>query len=84
MILCSGDVIEPEHLRIDAQASPRPSIADVIDLTGSIGEVRDRAADAAEAEMVARALSAADGSVEGAAEALGLTTNALRKRMKRA
>jgi len=39
---------------------------------------------AAEAEMVARALADADGSVEGAAEALGLTTNALRKRIKRA
>ncbi|HQZ17319.1 MAG TPA: sigma-54 dependent transcriptional regulator [Vicinamibacteria bacterium] len=83
VILCGGDVVEPEHLRIDAQVSPRPSIADVIELRGSIGEVRDRAADAAEAEMVARALSAADGSFEGAAEALGLSSNALRKRIKR-
>ncbi|HRB13391.1 MAG TPA: sigma 54-interacting transcriptional regulator, partial [Vicinamibacteria bacterium] len=83
VILCGGDVVEPEHLRIDAQVSPRPSIADVIELRGSIGEVRDRAADAAEAEMVARALSAADGSIEGAAEALGLSGNALRKRIKR-
>ena len=83
MILCSGDVVEPEHLRIDAQASPRPSMGDVIDMSGSISDVRDRAADAAEAEMVARALAAADGSVEGAAAALGLTTNAFRKRLKR-
>ena len=83
VILCSGDVIEPEHLRIDGQEAPRPSIADVIDLRGSIGEVRDRAADAAEAEMVARALATADGSIEAAANALGLTTNALRKRLKR-
>ena len=36
MILCSGDVVEPEHLRIDAQVAQRPSIADVIDLQGSI------------------------------------------------
>ncbi len=83
VILCSGDVVEPEHLRLEAQAAQRPSIADVIDLQGSISEVRDRAADAAEAEMVARALNAADGSVEGAAEALGLSSNALRKRIKR-
>ena len=83
VILCSGDVVEPEHLRIDTQASPRPSMADVIDLSGSIADVRDRAADAAEAEMVARALAAADGSVEQAAAALGLTTNAFRKRLKR-
>ena len=34
-------------------------------------------------EMVARALDAADGSVEGAAEKLGLSANALRKRIKR-
>ena len=43
VILCSGDVVEPEHLRIDAQASPRPKMGDVIDLSGSISEVRDRA-----------------------------------------
>ncbi len=83
VILCSGDVVEPEHLRLDAQVAQRPSIADVIDLQGSISEVRDRAADAAEAEVVARALAAADGSIEGAAEALGLSANALRKRIKR-
>ena len=83
VILCSGDVIEPEHLRIDAQISRRPAIGDVIDLKGSLNDVRDRAADAAEAEMVARAIADADGSIEGAAEALGLSANALRKRMKR-
>ncbi len=83
VILCGGEVVEPEHLRIDAQVAPRGSIADVIDLRGSLSEVRDRAADAAEAEMVARALAANDGSVEEAAQTLGLTANALRKRMKR-
>jgi DNA-binding NtrC family response regulator len=83
VILCGGDVVEPEHLRIDAQKVARPSIADVIDLQGSLSEVRERAADAAEAEMVGRALAAADGSVEGAADALGLSANALRKRIKR-
>jgi DNA-binding NtrC family response regulator len=83
VILCGGDVIEPEHLRIDEKAAQRPSMGDIIDLHGSLGEVRDRAADAAEAEMVAKALLDADGSVEGAAEALGLTSNALRKRIKR-
>ncbi len=83
VILCGGDVVEPEHLRIDAQVAPKASIADVIDLSGSLGEVRDRAADAAEAEMVARALAATDGSVEEAAQTLGLSANALRKRMKR-
>jgi DNA-binding NtrC family response regulator len=83
VILCGGDVVEPEHLRIDEKTAERPSIGDVIDLKGSIAEVRERAADAAEAAMVARALAEADGSVEGAAEALGMTTNALRKRIKR-
>ncbi len=83
VILCAGDVIEPEHLRLDAQAARRPQIADVIDMSGSIAEVRDRASDAAEAELVARALTRAEGSVEGAAELLGLSANALRKRIKR-
>jgi len=83
VILCGGDVVEPEHLRIDGQATQRPSMGDVIDLEGTVSEVRERAADAAEAEMVARALAAAEGSVEGAAEALGLTANALRKRLRR-
>ncbi len=83
VILCGGEVVEPEHLRIEGQLAPRPSIADVIDLSGTVSEVRDRAADAAEAEMVARALASANGSLEGAADALGLSPNALRKRMKR-
>jgi DNA-binding NtrC family response regulator len=83
VILCPGEVVEPEHLRVAGPAAARPSMGDVIDLRGSISEVRDRAADAAEGELVARALATADGSVERAAESLGLTTNALRKRMKR-
>ena len=83
VILCNGEVVEPEHLRIETQVATRPSLADVIDLSGSIAEVRDRAADAAETEVVARALAAADGSMEDAATALGLSANALRKRMKR-
>ncbi len=83
VILCNGDVVEPEHLRIDAHVASRPSIADVLDLTGSISEVRDRAADAAETEVVNRALAAAGGSIEEAAATLGLSANALRKRLKR-
>ena len=83
VILCAGEVVEPEHLRIDAQLLKRPSMSDVIDLQGTIADVRERAADAAEAELVARALAEADGSVEGAALSLGLSANALRKRMKR-
>ncbi len=83
VILSNGDVVGPEHLRIQTESAPRPSIADVIDLRGSLNEVRDRAADAAEAELVSRALVAADGSLERAAQALGLSGNALRKRMKR-
>ena len=83
VILSGGDTLEPEHLRITTQPTKRPSFADVIDLRGSLSEIRDRAADAAEAEVVAKALEAADGSVEEAAGALGLTGNALRKRMKR-
>jgi DNA-binding NtrC family response regulator len=83
VILCPGDVIEPEHLRIDSQVSPRPAIGDVIDLTGSLADVRNRAADAAEAELGTRALAAADGDVEAAAASLRLTANALRKRIKR-
>ena len=83
VILCSGDVLEPEHLRINTQPMRRPSFSDVIDLSGSLSEIRDRAADAAEAEVVNRALDAADGSVEQAAVTLGLSANALRKRIRR-
>ena len=84
VILCGGDEIEPAHLRLEGAFASRPSMADVIDMTGSLAEVRERAADAAEAELVARALAAADDSVEGAATSLGLSANALRKRIKRA
>ena len=83
VILCTGDVVEPEHLRIDSQVASRPRMADIIDFSGTLNEVRDRAADAAEAEMVARALAKADGSFEDAAVSLGLSAGALRKRMKR-
>lgn len=83
VILCGGDMIEPQHLRLDPQAAGKPSLGDIIDLRGSLAEVRDRAADAAEAEVVGKALAAAEGSIEDAATALGLSANALRKRMKR-
>ena len=83
VILCAGDVVEPEHLRIDSQVASRPRMADIVDLSGTLNEVRDRAADAAEAELVARALAKADGSFEEAAASLGLSANALRKRLKR-
>ncbi|MEO5761429.1 MAG: sigma-54 dependent transcriptional regulator [Vicinamibacteria bacterium] len=83
VILCGGAVIEPEHLRIDAQAAVRPSMSDVIDLHGSVSEVRERAADAAEMEMVTRALADADGSIETAAATLGISASAFRRRAKK-
>ena len=58
-------------------------MADVIEMSGSLSEVRERAADAAEMEMVNRALADADGSVEAAAATLGISTSAFRRRMKR-
>ena len=83
-LLCAGDVIEPQDLRLEGAAASRPTMAEVLGgLHGTLAEVRERAAEAAEAEAVAGALDRAEGSVEAAAASLGLSANALRKRMRR-
>jgi DNA-binding NtrC family response regulator len=82
VILCDGQEISPEHLRL-LPGSPRgPALGDVLDLTGPLAEVSRRAAARAEEEAIRLALVAADGDRERAAERLGISASTLSRRLK--
>ncbi len=80
-ILCDGSEIHPEHLRLDV-TSGAPSLADVMDLSGTLSEVAHRAQALAEEAAVRRALADANGDRAGAARALGIGVAALGRRVK--
>jgi DNA-binding NtrC family response regulator len=81
-ILCDGGVIEPSHLRLEPGAGGGPSLADVIDLSGTLAEVRERAAERAEGEAIERAMREADGDRARAAERLGISVSTLGRRLR--
>ena len=81
-ILCDGDSIRPEHLRLGGGASQGPRIGDVLDLTGSLAEVSGRAAALAEEEAVRLALAEAGGDRAAAAGRLGISLSTLGRRIK--
>ncbi len=81
-ILCDGPLIEPEHLRLDPGPKGRPALADVLDLSGPLAEVRERAADRAEEEAIGLAMRAADGDRAAAAARLGVSLSTLGRRLR--
>ena len=81
-ILCDGPTIEPAHLRLDPGPRAGPGLADVLDLTGPLADVRERAAERAEEEAIALALRAADGDRAAAAEQLGVSLSTLNRRLR--
>jgi DNA-binding NtrC family response regulator len=81
-ILCSGTTIEPAHLRLDPGLRAGPALADVLDLSGPLAEVRERAADKAEDEAIALALREAEGDRAAAAERLGVSLSTLNRRLR--
>jgi DNA-binding NtrC family response regulator len=81
-ILCDGSVIEPEHLRLDPGPGGGPALADVLDLSGPLAEVRERAADRAEEEAIALAMRDADGDRAAAAAKLGVSLSTLGRRLR--
>jgi DNA-binding NtrC family response regulator len=83
-ILCDGSVIEPEHLRLDPGPGGGPALADVLDLSGPLAEVRERAADRAEEEAIALAMRDADGDRAAAAVKLGVSLSTLGRRLREA
>ena len=83
-ILCDGLEIRPEHLRLRADPERGPSLADVVDLSGPLAEVAERAAARAEEEAIKLALLETDGNRAAAAERLGISVSTLARRLKAA
>jgi DNA-binding NtrC family response regulator len=81
-ILCDGVDIRPEHLRLGSAADSGPTLADVMDLTGPLEEVTARAAARAEQEAIRLALRNSENDSVAAAERLGMSVPALRRRIK--
>jgi DNA-binding NtrC family response regulator len=81
-ILCPGTLIEPEHLRIGATDSGGPRLGDVLDLTGPLADVVKRAAERAEEEAIAIAVSEAAGDRAAAAARLSISVATLNRRLR--
>jgi DNA-binding NtrC family response regulator len=82
VILCDGQEIQPEHLRLGGGGSGGPTLADVLDLSGSLAEVGGRAAARAEEEAIRHALQVSKGDRAAAAERLDISVSTLGRRMK--
>jgi two-component system NtrC family response regulator len=81
-ILVNGLVIEPEHLRLVPALAGGPTLQDVLDLTGSLGDVVKRATAMAEEEAIALALKDSGGDHARAAERLGVSLATLNRRLR--
>jgi DNA-binding NtrC family response regulator len=81
-ILCDGNEIQPAHLRLGGTADSGPTLGDVMDLTGTLEEVTARASARAEQEAIRLALKHAENDNAAAAERLGISVSALRRRIK--
>ena len=81
-IICDTTTIEPAHLRLEPGLRAGPSLADVLDLSGPLAEVRERAAERAEEDAIALALREADGDRAAAAERLGVSLSTLNRRLR--
>jgi DNA-binding NtrC family response regulator len=81
-ILCHGSVIEPAHLRLEPGLRGGPSLADVLDLSGPLADVRERAAERAEEEAIALAMRDANGDRAAAAARLGVSLSTLGRRLR--
>ncbi len=82
VILADGNEIGAEHLRLRPSGPGGPTLGDVLDLTGPLAEVRERAASRAEEEAIRRALEDAGGDRSVAAERLGISASTLQRRLR--
>jgi len=81
-ILCDAPVLGPEHLRLDGELRAGPSLADVLDLSGTLAEVGERVRQRAEDEAIALALRESGGDRAAAAERLGISVSTLGRRIR--
>jgi DNA-binding NtrC family response regulator len=82
VILCDGTSIGAEHLRLGAAAEHGPSIADVMDLSGTLEQVEQRAADRASEAALRLAIRDSGGDRSLAAKRLGLSLSTLGRRLR--
>ncbi len=82
VILADGAFVEPEHLRLQPLQSEGPGLGDLLDLTGRLAEIRERAAALAEEEAIRLALREANGDRTAAAARLGISPSTLQRRLK--
>jgi len=81
-ILCDGTEIAPGHLLLGGVGAAGPSLADVLDLTGPLSDVMQRAASQAEAEAIRRTLLEIPHDRAAAAARLGVSVSTLGRRIK--
>ncbi len=82
VILCDGPEIRPEHLRLTATGDSGPTLGDVLDLSGTLEEVTERAAARAEEGAIRLALQACRNDRAATAERLGVSVSTLARRIK--
>jgi DNA-binding NtrC family response regulator len=80
-ILCAGVEIRPEHLRLSPPTTG-PTLADLIDLSGPLPRVIERATAKIEEEAIALALKETGGDRTVAAERLGISLSTLNRRLR--
>lgn len=81
VILCDGGMITESQVLIQ-QSAPHSSIADYLNLDGSLADVRKRAADEAERLAILHAWKDCAEDVEKAAESLGISSKTLSAKLK--
>jgi DNA-binding NtrC family response regulator len=81
-ILCDGQEVGPQHLRLDPPDDAGPGLGDVLDLTGPLKEVVERAGARAEEEAIRLALKQAGGDRDAAAALLGISVSTLGRRLR--
>jgi DNA-binding NtrC family response regulator len=82
VILADGEEVGPEHLRLQPASGNGPTLGDVLDLTGPLAEVRERAAARAEDEAIRLVLEEAKGDRNLAAARLGISASTLQRRLR--
>ena len=81
-ILSEDGVIRPEDLRLGGTSPGGPTLADVMDLGGTLQDVARRAAALAEDEAVSLAMKESDGDKAAAAARLGISLTTLNRRLR--
>ncbi len=81
-ILCDGPTIGPAQLRLDAPLRTGTDLGDVLDLSGPLAEVIERATPRVEQEAIAVALRETSGDRAAAAARLGISLSTLGRRLR--